>query len=1384
MANAPLSLWDWQPVEVCLDGLGGVRRISLERPFAVVGSLEKVDIRLSHPEIERRALLILAVEDQVWAVPLTNGDNRGHASLIQAENEAWRLGPYRIWCEPAAGASWSSPSGSQRPELPLDARGTLDSGDRLGIEVLAGKRVLGRYQLVRRLTLIGRHAPCPIVLTHRSVSGVHAAVFHHAGRTWLLDLHSVNGVWRGKDRHDALVWEANEGIRLGKVGLRLVVSETARRQVDDSGDDLFDLSPIDPNDDASNLSGLYGDLGDVTVSPVSISDGADIADAASESPAPPSSDDDCREGTATAAPQEDAAAQSLRRERQELETLRRECEARKRAIEAREQAIIQRERELEQREADLLIRQEELDALAATVQEREAALGEREAALQAEEAFRQELTARCEEREAAIDAYRRQVEELTSRLEMQERDVEEHLRQEKTRLRTFEQSLRDREAALDRREEELEQQLAEWEKGRHEWETERNREQASLRKEQETVEQARKDLERERCTLEERQSHLKELEQTLRRAEEDWERRRDDLERLRKQLDLRERQIEEREAEFASRRDGWEKQVAERQAAIERWHDELEQRRAALVEQEEQFSRDRSQWEEQRDRRQKELADLEEQLHKRQAELDSRFADYERQIRELEERKRGLQEQASALAAREADLDKLWEELKTREASWRERIAELERDRQELASQREEIDAARESLAAEAEALRERGKTLARRENELEERAGSLEKAEADVKRRDDELKKRIESLEAETHCLQEIEADLNRRKADLDAQEQALKQRVEAFEARCREWEKQAARREEALRDREQSSRKLNATDQPAADSGASPGESEKAVPERPKFRKKEVGDSRQQPSSANGSEEPSELPAAEPFGGARRTAQTGEVASRVLPAGEAPMVAVGRVPRFRRQSGKRYFAAAGLIVAYIGIAGGVYALRDRIVPPEYETTARIEFPADSLLTAVRDGYNPIAPESEPSGAKVLPNQSTLLMRALRHDAYFKANMSEDAQDRLSFLADRLEVYAVERLPFVRLGLKGNEPNGAEVVLRTIGEEYGKILRGVGSLRAEAYLQKIRTDLEDREMRLEEIDRKLADIEKRLGTRNPYQLEIQQQFAQQQIAALRKEKNDLQIERTTKDARRRELSRLLEDDTSVDAERVRHELEKNAETLKLLATEDVLVRRLAELQAVDHAAENGSETQSEAGAEGGASEDAEADGAAAVRLVRNQLTAVRKQLDPLRREAEQRVLTEMREEAEIELKVLDGEIGRIDERIGEIDAETERLQDESVEASRAAVEIRNLVEARRPLEDEIETLRAQLDTAQALHRKLADEKLPSVTIQSRPLRVWYRWGVLGGIVMLGWSLVGLIAWRIYRRQLRRLAAPLFVEEDWHRRAARLRVSH
>ncbi|RMG02773.1 MAG: hypothetical protein D6741_03175, partial [Planctomycetota bacterium] len=76
------------------------------------------------------------------------------------------------------------------------------------------------------------------------------------------------------------------------------------------------------------------------------------------------------------------------------------------------------------------------------------------------------------------------------------------------------------------------------------------------------------------------------------------------------------------------------------------------------------------------------------------------------------------------------------------------------------------------------------------------------------------------------------------------------------------------------------------------------------------------------------------------------------------------------------------------------------------------------------------------------------------------------------------------------------------------------------------------------------------------------------------------------------------------------------------------------------------------------------------------------------------------------------------------------------------------------------------------------------LHRDLVEEPLPTVAIQTRPLGLWYRWGILGGLVLLGWSLVGLVVWRIYRRQLRRLAAPLFVEEDWHRRAARLRVSH
>ncbi|RMF90377.1 MAG: hypothetical protein D6741_16945, partial [Planctomycetota bacterium] len=542
-------------------------------------------------------------------------------------------------------------------------------------------------------------------------------------------------------------------------------------------------------------------------------------------------------------------------------------------------------------------------------------------------------------------------------------------------------------------------------------------------------------------------------------------------------------------------------------------------------------------------------------------------------------------------------------------------------------------------VVSEQQTLQERRDSLAAKEAELEELTHMLERAETDLTRRQAELEDQHTALEAERDRLCQFEEELKKREADLASRQEAFDRQVETFEAQRRAWEEESARREDASRNPEESLPRAESSDQRVVAHSPSSDE-KKTTASQPESQKNEKDDA--QPKRRSPFEqEPVEASAAKRHRDTR-TVQSGDAAKPARPTGEPPIVAVGRVPRFRRRKGKRYLAAAGLIVVFLGIAAGVYTQRDRIVPPEYETTARIEFPANSLLAAVRDGYNPIAPESEPSGAKVLPNQSTLLMSAVQHDAYFEASMPEDAHDRLSFLADRLEVYAVERLPFVRLSLKGRDPQGAEAVLRTIADEYGKTLRGVGTLRANAYLQKIRSDLEDRELQLEDVDKKLADIEKKLGTRNPYQLEIQQQFAQQQIAALRKEKGDLQIERTTKEARRRELSRVMEDDASVDMARVRKELEKDPETLKLLATEDVLVQRLAELQAAKPSPDNEASAAGESGSSDGENGNGKDDGPAAVRLVRNQLTAVRKQLDPLRREAEQRVLKQMREEAEI----------------------------------------------------------------------------------------------------------------------------------------------
>ncbi len=225
----------------------------LAQPFARVGSHAGNDVVLTDEGVPPRGLYLHATDAGIYCLSLFNTRAGGTKALgwLGPRNFA-TLGDWRVRCTFADGGP------AARTDLhELHSRSTLSPAP--GSLVLAAPSEDEiRQPIHRRLTLVGRQAPCKMRLHHSSISDSHCVLYWQAGTLWVVDLVSDEGTHVAGQRVTCDRVPAGEVLTLGRVPLRLLlqgesVPGTQAETTDTTADRYFSSRTITGDESLERL---------------------------------------------------------------------------------------------------------------------------------------------------------------------------------------------------------------------------------------------------------------------------------------------------------------------------------------------------------------------------------------------------------------------------------------------------------------------------------------------------------------------------------------------------------------------------------------------------------------------------------------------------------------------------------------------------------------------------------------------------------------------------------------------------------------------------------------------------------------------------------------------------------------------------------------------------------------------------------------------------------------------------------------------------------------------------------------------------------------------------------------------------------------------------
>ncbi|NMC19209.1 MAG: hypothetical protein GYA33_02210, partial [Thermogutta sp.] len=404
----------------------------------------------------------------------------------------------------------------------------------------------------------------------------------------------------------------------------------------------------------------------------------------------------------------------------------------------------------------------------------------------------------------------------------------------------------------------------------------------------------------------------------------------------------------------------------------------------------------------------------------------------------------------------------------------------------------------------------------------------------------------------------------------------------------------------------------------------------------------------------------------------------------------GPGPLV-IPRLPPRRRGSAPRWLAAAAVLAA---VAAAVTWYR---LPRPAVTTATLDFSQSPKLMHARDGTLPHGLEAAdlPFAEPFLPDDEEVVRELLAgegiRDNAVVASLAEPRRE----LPDLLFISRSEDVPFMHLRLRATEPREAESLLQRWGEVYAGALRRRTEAAGRAALERVEAERHDVAEQIARLTAQRKEIEGRLGTARPVELEVRRLQAVHMAEVGEQELGQL-ARQITELARRRDAAAATAAQPSppVDPAELNAALETDAEVLEIRA-------RLAAL-----------ESPQAAGPE-----------AAPAASVQEQIAELRGRWEALRAKHQERLARQKKEAAQLTVETLAEELRMLEARRTEAAAEVAAQRQIAADCAAAAETLRR-TEQELP---ELESRAVRLATkAEQLQAALADAagKGPAISTQ------------------------------------------------------------
>ncbi len=240
--------------------------VTIDKPFALIGSGVHADLRLDDNQVSHRHLYLQVYNGRVFAIDLgsrtgTHWENDQQPfGWLDLGKSIW-VGRHRVYLEGDVPRNTSVP---ELPQVPLVSRDFKPPNlVPVSLEFVKGgiRRNGGlepaRCGVNRVMVLLGRADGCKIRLLDSSVSKYHCSLIRTPRGVWVVDLLSRNGIWVNGAKVPWARLEQGDRLEVGAFVLRLHYGESEHGPGDsnegpgpsaDPADSPAPMTAFDPND--------------------------------------------------------------------------------------------------------------------------------------------------------------------------------------------------------------------------------------------------------------------------------------------------------------------------------------------------------------------------------------------------------------------------------------------------------------------------------------------------------------------------------------------------------------------------------------------------------------------------------------------------------------------------------------------------------------------------------------------------------------------------------------------------------------------------------------------------------------------------------------------------------------------------------------------------------------------------------------------------------------------------------------------------------------------------------------------------------------------------------------------------------------------------------